>query len=259
MFNTIGIIGIGTVGGALLEYYKKQKYGVNLFDKYKKIGSIQEINEAEVIFICVPTPFQPTIGFDSTAVEEAVQILTGNKVVVIKSTVLPGTTEKLQVKYPQHQFLMSPEFLREISAIEDTVKPERQIVGWTKQSKAVAEQVLALLPAAPFTKIVTATAAEIIKYFGNSFLAIKVILANQMFDLCEALGVDYKQVREAVAADMRIGSSHLSIAPDGHRGYSGKCLPKDVKALVSLAKSLKISFELLATVDKINDQLVNKK
>ncbi|MFH1867255.1 MAG: hypothetical protein ABIJ81_04210 [Patescibacteria group bacterium] len=258
MFSLVGIIGVGTVGGALSEYFKKRTEQIVLYDTLKKLGSPAEVNRAEIVFICVPTPFVSGKGFDSSAIEEAVGLLVDPKVVVIKSTVLPGTTERLQAMYPQHQLLMNPEFLREDSAVEDMINPERQIVGYTKASRRVASQLMSLLPPAKIQKIVTSTEAEVIKYFGNAFLATKVMLANQFYDLCQALGADYRVVRKLVGADERIGPSHLAVAHGRERGYGGKCLPKDIKTIISLAEAMKVPFSLLTEVDRINSEWQKK-
>ena len=97
-----------------------------------------------------------------------------------------------------------------------------------------------------------ATEAEMVKYFGNTWFAMKVVFAEQMFDLCHALGVDYNRIKEAAASDKRIGRSHLTACHDGYRGYGGKCLPKDTKALIQRARSLGVEMSLLEKVDEIN-------
>ena len=91
-----------------------------------------------------------------------------------------------------------------------------------------------------------------VKYFGNTWFAMKVVFAEQMFDLCQALGVDYNRVKEAAAADKGIGRSHLTAFHGGYRGYGGKCLPKDTKALIQRARSLGVEMSLLEKVDEIN-------
>ncbi|GAI10197.1 unnamed protein product [marine sediment metagenome] len=112
----IGVCGVGMVGGALKNYFEKKGIKPLLYDKGKNLGSIKEVNQADIIFICVPTPFDKEKGFDLSFIEAACQNISGGKIVVIKSTVLPGTTEKLQKKYPQHKFLFNPEFLSEATA-----------------------------------------------------------------------------------------------------------------------------------------------
>jgi UDP-glucose 6-dehydrogenase len=95
-----------------------------------------------------------------------------------------------------------------------------------------------------------------IKLGGNSFFAYKVAFANNLYDVCEKSGIDYKTVLEGMAADKRIGRTHLKIVHNGYRGYGGKCLPKDTKALLEYAKSLKVEMPILSTTDKYNDNLL---
>ena len=134
----IGIVGVGFVGKALRQYFEKQKKPLLLYDKFKNIGSFEQINQADVVFICVPTPFNKEKGFDLSFVEDIVYKIEGEKIIVIKSTVLPGTTEKLQEKYSQHKFLFNPEFLTELTADQDMAHPDRQIRGYTKESYGIA-------------------------------------------------------------------------------------------------------------------------
>ena len=251
----IGIAGIGMVGGALKRYFeKKPNYKLFLYDKNKKIGSLKELNKADFIYVCVPTPYKGKC--DTSMVEEVISKLKGQKVVIIKSTIIPGTTERLQKKFSQHKILYNPEFLTEATADQDFSFPDRQIIGYTKQSYDVAKEILLQLPLAPFERIVPATVAEMIKYFGNAWFFVKVVFANQMYDLCQKLGIDYELVREGVSADKRIGRTHLKIWHNGYRGAGGKCLPKDLKSLLRLAEDLKIDLSLLKTADLYNDRLI---
>ncbi|MCH7766101.1 MAG: methyltransferase domain-containing protein, partial [Acidobacteria bacterium] len=122
---------------------------------------------ADLIFICVPTPYQAGTGFDASALEDAFGRIDGSKVIVIKSTVLPGTTESFQVRYPQHRFLFNPEFLRQDYARAEFLKPDRQIVGYCAESRHLAESVLSLLPDAPYRRVMLAKEAELTKYMAN--------------------------------------------------------------------------------------------
>lgn len=242
------------VGGSIYAYYpdaipySPRKYSHNR----------EKINEADIIFVCVPTPFlKDGTGFELSYVHDAISLLKEGKIVVIKSTVIPGTTAKLQVQYPQHQFLFNPEFLREASAAVDFRNPDRQILGTTAQSESCANDLMAMLPPAPFTKIIPATEAELLKYFGNVFLATRVIFANQMFDVCNKLGLDYERVKEAAGADPRIGPYHFDVQQDGYRGYGKKCLPKDTRALIQLADSVGADVRLLKILEAINYDLTD--
>ena len=250
----IGIIGVGYVGGALANVIPK----VLLYDKYKKIGSIEEVNKADIIFICVSTPWTKRVGFDFSAVENAFSILKGKKIIIIKSTVLPGTTGKMQKKYPQHKVLFNPEFLRQARALEDIKNPSEQIIGYTKKSKSVARETLKILPKAPAEFIVPAKEAEMAKYFSNVFLSTKVVFANQIYDLCQKLGIDYDSVKEMAKVNPRFSFSHFDIWTDGYRGYSGACLPKDTRSLIQLGDKVGVDLKLLKLVEKINNELLKK-
>lgn len=247
----IGIAGLGMVGGALAKIFDNPI----LYDPPKGIGSKEELNEADIVFVCVPTPFVEGKGFDVSAVEDVVRELTGSKIVVIKSTVIPGTTDALQIAYPWHKFLFNPEFLTEVTADQDMRYPDRQLVGYTKESYTVAGDIMALLPLAPFERIMPAKEAEMTKYANNTWFSTKVIWANQLYDLCKRTGIDYEQVKEAMAQDKRIGRSHLEIFHKGSRGYGGKCLPKDTKAIIDWADKNGVDMTLLKEVDRFNTKL----
>lgn len=252
---SIGIIGDGVVGGALRAWFESQGTPARTYDPPKSLSDRSGIDAAGIVFVCVPTPYQPGRGFDHSYLLDAIANISGGKLVVIKSTVLPGTTDELQRSYPQHRFIFNPEFLREVSAVSDMANPDRQIVGVTPQSEADAPGLLSLLPGAPFVRICTAREAEMAKYVANSFLAVKVSFANEVFDLCERIGIDYAATREIVAADPRIGASHSDVLADGYRGYGGKCLPKDSKALLDLATQAGIQMDVLRAADTVNARI----
>jgi len=258
MFKKPGIVGVGMVGGALRRYFEKNREIESfLYDPGKKLGSIEDINKADIVFLCVPTPFdKEKCYFDLLYVEKALSNIKGEKVIVIKSTVLPGTTESLQKKHPQHKILFNPEFLTELTADQDMSYPDRQIVGYTKQSFNVAKDVINLLPLAPFERILPATEAETVKYFGNTWFSTKVIFANQIYNLCEKLDIDYDRIMDAASADKRIDRTHLTIFHKGKRGYAGKCLPKDIKAFIKFAEKNDVDLKLHKVVDEINEELL---
>jgi len=111
---------------------------------------------------------------------------------------------------------------------------------------------------APYEKIMPATEAEMVKYFGNTWFSTKVIFANQMYDLCEKLKLDYYRIMEAASADKRIGPSHLDVFHAGYRGYGGKCLYKDMKSFIKFAEKKGVDLKLHKIVDRINEQLLKK-
>lgn len=255
----IGIAGVGMVGGALRKYFEAKGIILKLYDPGKNLGSLEELNQADVVFICVPTPFRKDgIGFDLSYVEKICEDLKGEKIVIIKSTVVPGTTENLQQEYTQHKFLFNPEFLTELTANQDMNYPDRQILGYTKQSYNIAGDLMQILPLAPFEKIMPSAEAELVKYFGNNWFAVKVIFANQIYNLCQKLGIDYDNVKEAAAADKRIGKSHLDVWHKGYRGFGGKCIPKDIRAMVQFADKNGVGMQLLKITEDLNNELMEE-
>lgn len=257
----IGIIGVGVVGGALARYLKEvRKIAPIIFDPPKGIGAPAEINKADIVFIAVPTPIHKRLGYGLRPLSQALEALKAPKTVVIKSTILPGTTQYFQRRYPSNTILFNPEFLRAKSAYNDFCKPDRQIIGYaSNRGKKIAPAIFSLLPKAPFQRAVPSGAAEAIKCFANAFLATKVIFANQVFDFCHALGINYDAVRDGIGADRRIGPSHLDVFKDGYRGFAGTCLPKDLDAILVLAKKLKVEPRLFLAVRAVNKKLLEEK
>ena len=239
----IGIVGIGMVGGALARFFEEiggHLRGRDLFlcDTDTAKGYDDDINRADVIFISVPTPRGSGGMMNLDALKSACAAIHGSKIVVIKSTVPPGTTEALQNAYPHHKILFNPEFLTEAHAWEDTLHPDRQLVGATASSRSVSASVLAVLPAASVVSPspaleLSATEAEIIKYASNAFLTRKVTFANAIFDLAAHHTADYEKIRAGIAADPRIGPSHLDVRHHGYRGYGGYCFVKDTDGLIA--------------------------
>ncbi len=245
-------------------FLEEQKYQrgkeLFLFDKDSSKGYADDINAASVVFVCVPTPRRRDTGAcDLSALENAVHLLKEPKVIVLKSTVPPGTTERMQRVYSQHTFLFSPEFLTESRAWEDMIRPDRQIMGYTARSREQASVVLKLLPKAFFSSPgtlgtytftrVNATEAELGKYAGNTFGALKVAFANVLADFCDLMSaeykrngadvsVQYKNVRMILAHDHRIGDAWLDVTHGLYRGFGGYCFPKDVSAIIAHGKEL---------------------
>jgi len=254
--DKIGIVGVGVVGGALADFYRTFGYDLKTFDVRPELNTntMEEVNGQDIIFICVPTPYHlDGRGFDISYVRDALCHVRADKLVCIKSTIVPGSTEMLQKEFPHLRLMYIPEFLIAAKAIECTFHPDRTIVGYTRKSENEVGRILMKLPSAPHEAAMPATEAELIKYFGNTFLAMKVVYAEQMYDLCQALGADYSRVISMV--DSRIGDTHLCVGADGYRGYGGTCFPKDTRALIQRARELGIDMSLLREVEAINDVL----
>lgn len=261
--NKVGIIGYGFVGKATGNgFSKSSKNKVIWYDRHNEKGfTVDEVIEkSEFIFISVPTPmFSDYSGMDMSIVEEvasnvARKISGTEKIIIIKSTVLPGTTAKLAKKFPKVNFAMNPEFLTQNNANYDFLHPTRTVLG--VGSKKVGDRLKKLfqtiLPKSHPFFIVDTTQAELIKYMSNLILASKVLLANEFYLLSEKIKIDYKDVYKAVEADPRIGT-HLRVpGPDGDGGFGGACFPKDMIGLLGFAKSKKIDMSALEAIWKKN-------
>lgn len=230
----IGFIGQGFIGKNYADDFENRGYSVvrySLEEPY--IKNKEKIAACDIVFIAVPTPTTPD-GFSYGPVSSALEIVGKGKIAVIKSTILPGTTEILQKQYPDIFVFHSPEFLREVSAASDAAHPDRNIIGTPIDSdeyRTKANEVLSVLPPAPFAKICSAKEAELIKYAGNNFFYTKVVYMNLIYELAEKLGCNWEVLRDAMIADPRIGASHMNPVHAGGRGAGGHCFIKDFAAM----------------------------
>ncbi len=212
------------------------------------------VRSADFVFLCVPTPSRPDGSADVTALEQAARAvgphLTSSAVVVNKSTVPIGSTALVErlLERDDVSVVSNPEFLREGSAIHDSLHPSRIVVGGDDPN--AASRVATLLGCASAPVIITnAPTAEMIKYASNAFLATKLSFVNQVASVCEALGANVADVLRGLGHDRRIGFDYLEPGP----GWGGSCLPKDTKALAFMAKEAGFDFSLLEEVIRSND------
>lgn len=259
----IGIVGVGIVGEPIRRWFEeingyKRRRDIFCYDADPKKGYFDDINKAEIIFVAVPTPPNSDGSCNTSIVEAAVSKINDGKVVVVKSTIEPGTVERLQKKYPKKRFIFNPEFLTESQAWEDFLSPDRQIIGTTSKSVSDAVEVLNLLPKKNFIrpwtsdyskKSVNATEAEMGKYASNVFGYMKVIYGNILADMAHAINyqfkkdgtsarVDYNNIREIIGADLRIGPAWLNVEHGNYCGAGGYCFPKDMAAFIKFAEKL---------------------
>ena len=255
----IGIIGWGFVGQATgkgLATSKKNK--IFVYDKQRTSPLTLEevVKKSEFIFICVPTPMHSDYSGMSMAIVEEVagqvaKVAKGtDKIAIVKSTVLPGTTQGFIKKYAKVNWAMNPEFLTQNNANYDFAHPYRTVIG--ASSKKVGERIKKLYqtiyPKDQPYYIMDVTSAELTKYMSNNILASKVLIADEFFFLAKKVGANYNDVRKAVEADPRIGS-HLRVpGPDGDVGFGGACFPKDMIGILGLAKKLKVDMSALSAV-----------
>lgn len=256
----LGIIGYGVVGQALANGFKDDQ--ILYFDKFKETSTPFEevISQSDYIFICLPTPmFTDESGIDLGIIEEMVAKTTQltdrtDKIVVIKSTVVPGTTKKFKDLYPQTKFVFNPEFLTEAHYLEDFINPDRTIIGSFdyESGEKIAQLYRTRFPNVPVF-ITDPTTAELAKYMSNCYLALKVGFANQFYDLAQVLGIDYTEVKKLVVADKRIENTHLDVTAE--RGFGSKCFPKDMVSLLGLAKDLNVDLSILKSTWEYNKKV----
>ena len=256
----IGIIGLGTVGKAMKSGLEGE-HEIFVHD----IGmdtSITDVTEnAELAFICVPTPSdQETGGCDTRIVEDVLRLLPEGFKVAIKSTVIPGTTQRFHEEFPGLKIACSPEFLRTATAAEDFRSQDILVVGTHHDDLAqciMESHVKAGVVSREGCMVVSPTQAELVKYAKNSFYSIKVIFANQFYDYCQVLDEDWSVVKDIITRPQvqSIGNSHLEPIIDAKRGFGGSCLPKDTRALFVDLKNRGIGFRLLGAVLEDNDRL----
>lgn len=260
----VGFIGQGYIGKNYADDFEERGYTVIRYARrHPHAGNKKKIAECDVVFIAVPTPTTQE-GFDDRTLRDVLRLVGKGKTAVIKSTVLPGTTESVQAENPDILVFHSPEFLTEANAAEDARHPNRNIIGIPRNTNVYhkrAKEVLAVLPKAPFELVCTSREAELIKYFGNVWFYYKVVVVNLMYDLAEALGTRYAVVRSGVSADPRIGESHLEPVHQSGRGAGGHCFIKDFSVFERLYKELtgdKLGHEMLKAVEAKNLELLRK-
>jgi len=263
----IGIIGQGFVGSAikagLKNFYKIRTYDI---DRTKCDSTHKQVClESDIIFMCLPTPMRKDGSCDTRILELAVREVdlavyqhVHRPTIVIKSTVPPSTTERLNAMTSYCDVCFSPEFLTEANSFEDFKNQSRIIIGGTG-AKKVKQMFRKPFPDIPIV-VTKSETAEMVKYFTNCFLATKVTFANQMYEICENTGIDYDKVCEYALYDDRIGKSHLAVpGPDGDRGFGGHCFPKDLAAMINFSDGKEVDNHFLASVEIYNNEIRTNK
>jgi len=255
--KTIGIIGCGVVGSAVKEgmspHFEVLTYDINKKSTCKSIYDLTRKVDGP-IFICVPTSMNEDGSCDTSIVEnvvseinDAARYLYDNPIVVIKSTVIPGTTQALADDYYYLDICFNPEFLTERAAARDFIEQDRIIITGNQNACSVtANCYFKSFPDVPQYRSNNSAEGEFVKYFTNIHLAVKVSLANELKQICNAVGVDYETILGMALKDDRLGNTHWDVpGPDGKLGFGGTCFPKDLNALMYKARELEIDVPVM--------------
>jgi UDPglucose 6-dehydrogenase len=261
---TIGIIGFGFVGKAIYHgFAQTTNFRIYDINPFESVDTFEEVlAESDFIFVCLPTPTDfVTGGQDRSIIDGVVQqcalLLEDTKrILIIKSTVVPGTTQSYIDKYPNVNIVFNPEFLTERTSRLDFINQSRIILGGKQENTQKVEKLYRLrFPSVPICHV-TATVAEAVKYFTNCFFAAKVSICNEFYEICQSLGIDYDKTMAITMLDGRIGNSHWQVpGPSGGFGFSGSCFPKDLNAFMFKAKELGIDPVMLKAAWEKNLQV----
>tara|TARA_A100001011_G_scaffold70240_1_gene71859 strand:- start:38454 stop:39317 length:864 start_codon:yes stop_codon:yes gene_type:complete len=257
--KNIGIVGRGFVGSAVEFGFGAQTgcdwatLRVHDKDPLKSLHSLEEtVNESEFIFVSVPTPSNHDNSINVDIIYKVFEDINqvnrrDDNIFLLRSTVVPGTCQKLAEKYPKLNIVFNPEFLTERSAKFDFINQSRYVIGGDKKSSEKVGKLFRKRFGESIAIIETNfNTAEMIKYMCNCFFATKVSFLNEMRLVADKSGVDWDIAVEGFVRDGRIGHSHLQVpGPDGRWGFGGSCFPKDVRAMISFGESLDIDMDTL--------------
>lgn len=250
----VGVIGNGFVGEAIsFAFSSISDLYVYDCDPLKTINDLDSVHNCDFVFICVPTPMFKNGSQDLSYVESAFEHATNKPIYIIKSTVLPGTTDLLSKKYKNLRIIFSPEFLTERTAKLDMLTQSRIILGGKlKLTEKVKDLFIRRFKIKNIIQTDSKT-AEITKYMNNSFFATKVSIMNEFKLLCDKIGANWEDALKGFVSDGRIGDSHLNVpGHDGKFGYGGTCFPKDVNALLVFSKNHDIEMNTISGGWKTN-------
>ena len=253
----VGVIGNGFVGEAIsFAFSSVSKLYVYDIDPLKSIDELETVHNSDFVFVCVPTPMFEDGSQDLSYVESVFKKATNKPIYIIKSTILPGTTNQLTKKYSGSKIIFSPEFLTERTAKLDMLTQSRIILGGDID---LCQQAKILFNKRFKSKNIIQTdskTAELVKYMNNTFFATKVSMMNEFKLLCDKIGANWDDALKGFSSDGRVGDSHLNVpGHDGKLGYGGTCFPKDVNAILSFSKKHGIELNTIIGGWKTNQKV----
>lgn len=244
---TIGIIGNGFVGEAqAFAFSPVAEIRLYDIDPLKSTHTLNQTHDSDFVFVCVPTPMYDDGKQNLEFVEEVFKYSNEKPIYILKSTILPGTTKKLNKIYRKIKIIFSPEFLTERTSKIDMMTQNRIILGGEKRLTNLVRKVYELRFKNKNIIETDSTTSELIKYMNNTFFATKVSIMNEFKQISDKIGTDWDTALNGFVSDGRVGDSHLHVpGPDGELGYGGKCFPKDVNALIDFSKKLGVNLNTI--------------
>lgn len=258
----IGFIGQGFVGKNYADNFEARGYIVTRYAKEKPYDKNKDaIKDCDIVFVAVPTPTTPK-GYDASIIRKVLPLIGIGKIAVLKSTVFPGLTEKIQEEFPDKIIMNSPEFLSEATANHDTSHPFVNIVGMSKKTlkhAKAAKLVHSILPNALSNFTMKSIEAEIIKYSHNCSGYTQIIFFNLMYNLARKMGADWKIIEKAIKADPFIPNRYASPVHKNGRGAGGHCFIKDFAAFREIYEKIVADsngVSVLKSMEKKNIELL---
>ena len=258
----IGLIGFGFVGKAVVHGFTLHA-NIKIYDKYQQgLDTLEDtVHNSDYIFVCVPTPMKETGSQDLSCVFDVMdsikRITDKPKTIILKSTIIPGTTRKLANTYKDYTFVFNPEFLTERTAKLDFINSARIVLGGNDVNglTKVEEMYRTRFTHTPIYKT-SWEGAELVKYMANCFFAVKISFLNEFYDIATFLNIPYEELRDMWLADFRIGNSHTDVpGHDGSKGFGGKCFVKDINALTKWADKKGLKTDTLKAAVKVNNRV----
>lgn len=252
----LGIVGLGAVGSANkqgFEYLGHEVVGHDIRLETK----IQIVLDTEITFLCVPTPQAADGSCDTSIIESVIKELNLHDykgIVAIRSTVVPGFTQRMIDTYKNLTICFVPEFLRERCAADDFIHNHKLLAIGTHDIWVYRKLVKAHGKLPEHTEHLTPSEAEVLKYYNNVYAALRVTFANVMYEICDKLDCDYTTIKNAYIKTGKATDMYLDVSP-GLRGYGGMCLPKDTQAIAALLEQLDLNFELIKSIHNDNSKL----
>ena len=252
----LGIVGLGVVGLANKIGFEYLGHKVFVHD-IKLNTSINDICDTEIVFLSVPTPQNDDGGCNTSIIESVIDQLNTVEykgIIAIRSTVVPGFTQRMINRYKNLTICFVPEFLRERCAVDDFINNHKLLAIGTHDSWVYHKLVKAHGNLPENTKHLTPNEAEVLKYYNNVYAALRVIFSNVMYEICSKLDCDYTTIKNAYIKTGKAIDMYLDVNPN-LRGYGGMCLPKDTQALAMLLETLELDFDLIKSIHNDNNKL----